>query len=561
MAYTFWTRAPRIVRGVSVAGVSVSGLTVKEAKKKLLETLPPPAVETISIEYEDRRWATSAAALGIHRDYDGALAKAIQQGRRSNILAQQSLERAQLLAQPSNLDLPWKLSETEVRSWVSAIATELAITGRSPSAKVTASTFLIDPGQFGQQLNQEQLVADILTHPEQPTAFSAPVEPTVIPLSADGQIRAESRLKRLRPAKIILSVGNDEPKITLAAADFFPWIILPDGWQREKISTYVDQLATRLDQEVVNAEFERDPANNQKLKKFQPQRDGRALKRDELIQSLIETFNKIESGGSETSQELPVPFTVLSAQVTLESLNNLGIKEPIGVGHSTFFHSIPNRVANVALTSQRLNAALIAPGEDFSFNRVVGEISSRTGYKPAYVISGGRTVLGDGGGVCQVSTTTFRAALAAGLPISKWKPHSYRVGYYEQNTQPGFDATVYSPSTDLSFRNDTGHYLVIATKIDVENRYLTIEIWGTSDGRKAVISEYSLTNQTGAPAPAYLPDSTLPRGTTRQIDFAAPGATAQFTYTVTDKNGQTTFSRKFVSRFQAWRAVFLVGTL
>src|SRR5207249_4927169 len=83
-------------------------------------------------------------------------------------------------------------------------------------------------------------------------------------------------------------------------------------------------------------------------------------------------------------------------------------------GVSYFAHSIENRIYNVELAASKVNGILVAPNEEFSFDKYLGDVSSLTGYKQAYVIQGGKTVLGDGGGVCQVSTTLFRALLNAG---------------------------------------------------------------------------------------------------------------------------------------------------
>jgi vancomycin resistance protein YoaR len=91
----------------------------------------------------------------------------------------------------------------------------------------------------------------------------------------------------------------------------------------------------------------------------------------------------------------------------LAQTNNFGIEELIGVGTSNFTHSAPERVYNVTLATSKFNGVLIPKGAVISFNDLVGDISSLTGYKQAYVIKNGRTVLGDGGGVCQVSTTLF----------------------------------------------------------------------------------------------------------------------------------------------------------
>src|SRR6185369_9618298 len=119
---------------------------------------------------------------------------------------------------------------------------------------------------------------------------------------------------------------------------------------------------------------------------------------------------------------------------------------------------------------------------------------------------------GDGGGVCQVSTTLFRAALNAGLPIVERHAHAYRVGYYEEDSPPGFDATVYVPSVDLKFKNDTDHYLLIQTVIDPQELRLTFNLYGTKDDRKVTVTTPVVTNFRPAPADLYQDDPTLPKG-------------------------------------------------
>ena len=174
----------------------------------------------------------------------------------------------------------------------------------------------------------------------------------------------------------------------------------------------------------------------------------------------------------------------LAVEVTapLENENSFGVKEIIGIGNSKFKGSISGRVKNIELAASRVSGVLVAPGEVFSFNEAIGEISRETGYSTAYVISKGRTVLGDGGGVCQVSTTLFRAAIAAGLPIIERRSHSFPVKYY--NPQ-GFDATIYPGVADLKFTNDTkGHILL---QIKIESTKLFVELYGSSDGRQVAL--------------------------------------------------------------------------
>ena len=189
--------------------------------------------------------------------------------------------------------------------------------------------------------------------------------------------------------------------------------------------------------------------------------------------------------------------------LTTDKANTFGIKELIGSGTSLFKDSMDSRVYNINLASQRLNGILVAPNETFSFDKALGDISAFTGYKQAYVIANGRTVLGDGGGVCQVSTTFFRALLNAGLPIVERHAHAYRVGYYEEDSPPGLDATIYSPTVDLKFRNDTGNYILIQSVINLSQDRLTFFLYGKKDGRTVVMTNPVITSQTPPPPPLY----------------------------------------------------------
>jgi vancomycin resistance protein YoaR len=237
----------------------------------------------------------------------------------------------------------------------------------------------------------------------------------------------------------------------------------------------------------------------------------------------------------------------------------MGIKELIGMGTSTYQGSIESRIFNVNLGASRVNGTLVAPGEVFSFAKTVGDVSSLTGYKQAYIISGGKTILGDGGGICQVSTTLFRAALNAGLPIVERHPHAYRVSYYEQDSSPGIDATVYVPTVDLKFKNDTGNHILIQSILDPNELRLTFMIYGTSDGRTSEVSTPVVSNVRPAPEAKYEDDPNLPAGQIKQVDFAAAGATAYFTRTVM-RDGKVLHSDEFRSNYRPWQAVFLRGT-
>ncbi|MBI2594089.1 VanW family protein [Candidatus Curtissbacteria bacterium] len=324
----------------------------------------------------------------------------------------------------------------------------------------------------------------------------------------------------------------------------------------EKLEEKLIPLIERINEKPVEALF---TFENGRVTQFRQSKDGREVDVNELNQQIISKARMILYSTSSQIVIIPIPVKVLKPNLTTDKVNKMGIKELIGSGTSLFQHSIENRIYNVNLAARRLNGILVAPGETFSFAKYLGDVSAFTGYKQAYVIQNGKTILGDGGGVCQVSTTLFRAILNGGLPVVERTPHTYRVGYYEQDSPPGLDATVYVPSVDLKFRNDTPNHILIQTVVDLNELRLTFNLYGTKDGRITQVSTPVVTNQTPAPEPKYEDDPTLPKGQVKQVDFAAAGAKVYFTRTVT-KDGKVIISETFNSNYRPWQAVYLRGT-
>lgn len=322
----------------------------------------------------------------------------------------------------------------------------------------------------------------------------------------------------------------------------------------QNVQKLLAQIEKKIHVEPVNAVFQ---VQNNKVVTFKQSSNGKSIDYDALEKILAEQLPGVIQGKTK-NLKISVPIRVLKPAIPTEKANKLGIVEEIGQGTSLFAHSIPGRIHNVALAASKINGVLIAPGEEFSFDKNLGDVSQYTGYQQAYVIQNGKTVLGDGGGVCQVSTTLFRAALNAGLPITDRTAHAYRVGYYEQDSPPGLDATVYYPTVDLKFKNDTKNYILIVETIDLNSLRLTFTLYGKKDGRQVAITTPVITSQTPAPADVYQDDPTLPKGQIKQVDFAAAGAVVSFSRTVT-KDGKTV-SNTYRSVYRPWQAIFLRGT-
>ncbi len=327
-------------------------------------------------------------------------------------------------------------------------------------------------------------------------------------------------------------------------------------WNETKLDDLLDNLTKNLNIPVQEALFQ---FTGGRVTEFKPSHSGRQLNIAQTKKLFTDSFTQV-TGHTNQNIAIRLPLDTIKPLFTTENVNTFGIKSLIGSGHSEFLGSAPERIHNVVLAAANLNGILIPPGSVFSFNDAVGDISKTTGFLQAYVIQNGRTVLGDGGGVCQVSTTLFRAALDAGLTILERHAHDYRVHYYEEGGyKPGLDATVFAPSFDLKFKNNTPAYILIQTKTDINNLKLTFDLYGTSDGRQALISDHKIWGITAPPPDLYQDDPTLPKGTVKQVDFAAWGTKASFHYSVI-RNGVTLEDTDFLSDFRPWQAIYLRGT-
>jgi len=320
------------------------------------------------------------------------------------------------------------------------------------------------------------------------------------------------------------------------------------------INDFLKITKERYNKPAKNALFK---FENGRVLSFAKERWGKKINEEKFISDLNKIIQKIDKK-EEDNFFLKISIEKIEPEIKLSEINNFGIKEEIGFGKSDFTGSIPSRIHNIILATSKFNGILIPPGKILSFNETIGDISSLSGYQPAYIIKDGKTILGDGGGVCQVSTTLFRAALNAGLPILERHPHAYRVSYYENDSPPGFDATVFNPYVDLKIKNDTKTYILIQTKIDKENNLLFFYLFGKRDGRQVEIEKPKIWDITPPLPPKYQDDPTLMKGIIKQIEFPSWGAKTNFRYKVV-KNGEIIFEKDFFSAYRPWQAIYLVG--
>ena len=243
------------------------------------------------------------------------------------------------------------------------------------------------------------------------------------------------------------------------------------------IEMYLQKIAAKVSVAPINARL---VINDGRASEFAPSKNGYILNIPATISNIISGLARTDYAPEQTTIALAVDS--VEPEISLDKMNKLGLNELLASGESDFGGSPKHRVHNIAVGAQRFNGIILKPGEEFSFNKLLGNVDASTGYLPELVIKKGALIPEYGGGLCQVSTTVFRAAMATGLPILERHPHSLPVRYY--NPQ-GYDATIYPGVSDLRFKNDTPAHILIQSKIVGSKLYF--EIYGTKDGRQITI--------------------------------------------------------------------------
>ncbi len=287
-----------------------------------------------------------------------------------------------------------------------------------------------------------------------------------------------------------------------------------------------------------------------------PSRRGRTLHRA----ALIESFDSAIASGEHTI-DLAVAEKGFPKLTTEELMVEMGITDLIATGDSTFAGSGAGRSHNIVQAAYMIDGTLIPAGGSFSCNNAVGSLFSGEFTEVGSFIDGplGQSLAG---GVCQVSTTVFRAALNAGLPITEWWPHSYRSPFYESGGwSPGFDASIVqdagSPAqnADFRFENTTDSWLLVRA-VTSPDRSLRVELHGADPGYTVEFEEpvVEVTEEAPVTVDVVVGDA-LPPETVLPLQPATDGLRVTVVRRVFDADGEEISTDSFVSYYRASAAV------
>ena len=326
-------------------------------------------------------------------------------------------------------------------------------------------------------------------------------------------------------------------------------VLVDENAARHWLRQYADQLY----REPVNARFYFDD-DTRDLVLVSPHIDGRSLDLEATVSQFLQ-----QVGSSNRS----IPFVLEGISPSVHSgvtANELGITELITETTTWFYGSSDARKHNIARSAANFFGVVIAPGEEFSFNKYLGSVSEDDGYEEGFIIVGGRTINGIGGGVCQVSTTLYQSAFLAGFPITERWEHGYMLQYYDDGEGPGMDATVYSPIVDMKFINNTPYHLLIENYYNEVNEALTVKMYSTDMGREVIKTEPVFENVKPAPeVDTWEYDPDLPEGWVEQIDTAVEGADVIIQRTVLNADGETIIDEFVTSHYIPYPNVYRYG--
>jgi vancomycin resistance protein YoaR len=552
--------ADRVLPGVYVWDVDLGSLTREEAMERLARDFRYPTDRHPTLRYGDRTWPVDPAVMGTQLDVAATVDTALTVGHRG-ALPSRLKEQVDVLLNGTLVMPLYTYDAGRGAMFLSEIARQVNRPLRNATLSLREDLSVeIIPGQVGREVDEDQTRQAII---ERISVMGGGEMELVVresePLLTDLDA-ARAQVQRILSGPVVLTAPDLAPW-TIEPETLASWLVLrpttgDDGkatlainLDRSHTTRLAEEIAAQVVRQPVDAEFRWDYSLGGIVPVVESV-TGQTL-------DITATVSLIEEAATSETRTVSLPLLSIRPAISSEDAARLGIVELIGEGTTNFAGSTPSRVQNIVVGASQFDGLLIAPGETFSFNHYLGDVTAEKGYEESIIIWGNTTRADVGGGLCQVSSTAFRAAFWAGLPIVERWPHAFRVSYYEP--PKGLDATIYSPSVDLKWVNDTSHYILIHTYADRENQTLTFHLFGTNLGRTVEIDGPYESNPVPHGPAVYREDPTLPKGQTKQIEWAKDGLDVTV-YRIIKENGVEVQRDTFFSRYRPWQAVYLVGT-
>ena len=548
--------ADRVYPAVVVADVSVGGLPTAQAANALQGRAAAIENSTASFSHDGKEWQAALRDIGLTVDHESGLAEALAVGREPEAWDRLG-SVVGLVRDDERIALPMRLDHAALSRWFDTIDRELGVPPRNAALAIEGTSVEIVPEVAGIVVDRPRAVAEIETN----LAMLRPIAAALPTLDKPPAVRAadlKAGRDQLRLAMAVpVQVTHDGGIWTLPAADlgrFVTQSVDPSaqgpaafslGMDRTGLAAWLEErLAPEINREASDAEV---GWNGERLVSTVPSVDGATLRADSLAELVQDSF----LGGHGT---VAAPVEIDKPTIDSNNLDALGIVTPLGRGSSNYSGSSDGRAINVEVGAALLNGTLIPPRGEYSFNNSIGHITEDKGFVEAQVILGEAIGSDIGGGICQVSTTVFRAAYFAGMPITEWWPHRWRIPFYEYDGwAPGLDASILQPTPDPStwgdfrFENPTDSWLLVESWTDGVN--VIVNLYGADLGWTVESDGPVMGEKFQVEPDAEVVDPELEPGTIDQTEIAAIGEEVGHLRRVFDRDGSLLWERNFYTKF------------
>ncbi len=546
----------RIFPAITVADVPVGGSSLTDARSALAVRADAIESSTVTMTRGDAVWTASLRDIGVSIDEEAAIARAEAVGRETSAY-ERLRSTARLLNHGARISMPIALDYRKLDGWFDEIDRGLGTPPRNAAVEIQGANVVVVPEVDGIVVDREAARAEIAAGLQ--TLNSMQIE---LPVSAR---TASVRAVDLEPARTMLVAAMSHPVQvssgsgvwTLPASDIAAFLkqdfepgeggapAITLGLDRTKLAGWLEELlAAQVETEPVDAVL---GWNGEKVVSVEESVDGVRLDAAKLAEAVEGRF--FGDGGTVTA-----PLTYVKPEIDSGNLDALGITSFLGSGQSNYSGSSDGRSTNVAAGARLLNGTLVPPGGEFSFNNAIGLIDEEKGFVEAQVIDGEKIGKDIGGGICQVSTTVFRAAFLAGLPITEWWPHRFRIGFYEyEGWEPGLDASILQPTddpatwADFRFENPSDAWMLIESWTDGTN--VVVNIYGADLGYQVEVTGPTWGDKSQMLPPQEVVDDELDPGTVTLVQAAGIGEELSQYRVVRDRNGELLWERSFYTKY------------
>ncbi len=430
----------KIISGVTIEGIEVSGLTKEEAKAKLETVYAEKKEKNIELKYEEFESELNPTLMEVSYDIENAVNEAYGLGRNQNIFVNNYNILGTLVGK-REIAVNMSLNEETTKQTIEDIGANLPGILIEPSYSIEENKLIITRGKEGIVVKTEDLLTQV-----------------------------KDLLKDIHATENTIEIPVET---------------------RTPQNIDIDKIHSEVYKQAQDAYYTKDPFT------IYPEVEG--------IDFDVEKAKEMIA--AEVKDEYVIDLIITEPNITIDEIGTEAFPDQLSTFTTRYDASDKDRTTNLVLACQKLNGKVIMPGQTFSYNETLGPRTAAAGYKNAKIYESGQVVDGLGGGICQISSTLYNAALMSDMEIVERRNHQFVTSY----VKAGRDATVVYGSTDFRFKNTRTYPVKIIAS--AKSGIATVSIFGIKEADRDYT--YTFKTETVSTIPfttKYVEDSSLASG-------------------------------------------------